>query len=136
MTDLRSLPRRLFDGIVPATVATCSADGVPNVAVLSHVYLVDRRHVALSRQFFNKTTRNILANPRALLSLWDPVDFGVVRLRGTHVRTETEGPTFEAERLQIGMEAPDIVGEDLDGVPFKLSDYRGKVVLLSFWLEF
>ncbi|MHC4830376.1 MAG: peroxiredoxin family protein [Planctomycetota bacterium] len=29
--------------------------------------------------------------------------------------------------------APDIEGEDLDGVSFKLSDYRDKVVLLVFW---
>jgi thiol-disulfide isomerase/thioredoxin len=28
---------------------------------------------------------------------------------------------------------PDLAGEDLDGVAFKLSDYRGKVVLLDFW---
>lgn len=42
-------------------------------------------------------------------------------------------PRFERERLQIGMVAPDIEGEDLDGVPFKLSDYRGKVVVLDFW---
>ena len=35
-------------------------------------------------------------------------------------------------QLTIGKTAPDIVGSDLDGVPFKLSDYRGKVVLLVF----
>lgn len=29
--------------------------------------------------------------------------------------------------------APDISGEDVDGRPFKLSDYRGKVVVLVFW---
>ena len=28
--------------------------------------------------------------------------------------------------------APEIAGEDLDGVPFRLSDYRGKVVVLGF----
>ncbi len=32
-----------------------------------------------------------------------------------------------------GNKAPDIEGEDADGRPFKLSDYRGKVVLLDFW---
>ena len=40
---------------------------------------------------------------------------------------------FELENLRIGMVAPDIVAKDLDGVEFKLSDYRGKVVVLDFW---
>ena len=40
---------------------------------------------------------------------------------------------FELENLQVGMVAPDIEGEDLNGVAFKLSDYRGKVVVLDFW---
>ena len=34
---------------------------------------------------------------------------------------------------RVGQLAPEIAGEDLDGVPFRLSDYRGKVVLLDFW---
>jgi cytochrome oxidase Cu insertion factor (SCO1/SenC/PrrC family) len=34
---------------------------------------------------------------------------------------------------QIGQVAPDIEGEDLDGTKFKLSDYRGKVVVVDFW---
>ena len=34
---------------------------------------------------------------------------------------------------QVGQAAPEIVGEDLDGQAFKLSDYRGKVVVLDFW---
>jgi len=44
-----------------------------------------------------------------------------------------ESTIFEIERLQIGMAAPDVEGEDLDGVAFKLSDYLGKVVVLDFW---
>ena len=35
--------------------------------------------------------------------------------------------------LKIGKQAPDIVGEDIDGKKFSLADYRGKVVLLDFW---
>jgi len=34
---------------------------------------------------------------------------------------------------RIGQPAPEIVGADIDGVPFRLSDYRGKVVVLDFW---
>jgi hypothetical protein len=37
------------------------------------------------------------------------------------------------ERLSAGKAAPDIEGADLDGKEFKLSDYRGKVVMLDFW---
>jgi hypothetical protein len=40
---------------------------------------------------------------------------------------------FQLENLYIGAIAPDIEAPDLEGVPFKLSDYRGKVVLLDFW---
>ena len=32
----------------------------------------------------------------------------------------------DAADLEIGKEAPDIEGEDVDGIPFRLSDYRGK----------
>ncbi|MFM1872950.1 MAG: hypothetical protein RL398_2372 [Planctomycetota bacterium] len=52
---------------------------------------------------------------------------------GTLLADRIDAPKFIAERLQIGMEAPDIAGEDVDGVAFKLSDYRGKVVVLDFW---
>lgn len=53
---------------------------------------------------------------------------------------ETLGELAKAElrelrELAIGKVAPDIVGKDADGVEFKLSDYRGKVVVLDFWGE-
>ncbi|MCB9831633.1 MAG: hypothetical protein H6807_04090 [Planctomycetes bacterium] len=37
------------------------------------------------------------------------------------------------ETLAVGMPAPDIEGVDLGGKAFKLSDYRGRVILLDFW---
>jgi hypothetical protein len=39
-------------------------------------------------------------------------------------------------RLSVGKVAPEIEGADQDGVRFKLSDYRGKIVLLDFWSEY
>lgn len=39
---------------------------------------------------------------------------------------------FELNHLVPGKQAPDIEGRDADGNTFRLSDYRGKVVLLTF----
>lgn len=46
---------------------------------------------------------------------------------------QAKGFLFELDHLQVGMVAPDVEATDQDGVAFKLSDYRGKVVLLVFW---
>jgi hypothetical protein len=43
---------------------------------------------------------------------------------------------FEIRHLVVGSQAPDIDGEDQDGKRLKLSDLRGKVVLLDFWSEY
>ena len=40
---------------------------------------------------------------------------------------------FAMRHLAVGKRAPDIEGEDIDGQTFKLSDYRGKIVMVSFW---
>jgi thiol-disulfide isomerase/thioredoxin len=45
---------------------------------------------------------------------------------------EAERGLFALRNLALGKTAPDIEGADLDGKKFKLSDYRGKVVVLIF----
>jgi peroxiredoxin len=40
---------------------------------------------------------------------------------------------FEMTNLQVGCEAPQIEGKDAEGRDFKLSDYRGKHVIVVFW---
>lgn len=46
---------------------------------------------------------------------------------------KAEGELYEIRHLAIGMAAPEIEHEDLDGKGLKLSDYKGKVVMLDFW---
>jgi len=90
-----------FQGLIPATLFTCSRDGIPNVAFLSHVEYVDPRHVALSFQFFNKSKANISENPHALVRLIDPDTSQGWALRLRYVRSETAGPVFERMDLRI-----------------------------------
>jgi hypothetical protein len=49
------------------------------------------------------------------------------------VAEAVERDLFEIRHLGLGKAAPEITGQDADGKAFKLSDYRGKVVLLDFW---
>ncbi|MDE2606255.1 MAG: GAF domain-containing protein [Burkholderiales bacterium] len=93
--------RACFEGAIPGVVATCSAEGVPNVAYISQVFYVDERHVALSFQFFNKTRQNIQANPYATTLVLHPGTARFYRLHLRYVRTETEGPLFEGMRAQL-----------------------------------
>jgi adenylate cyclase len=90
-----------FQGLLPAQLFTCSSDGIPNAAYLSHVDYVDGQHVALSFQFFNKSRRNIAENPQALVMVSDPDTGQGWSLRLHYVRSETEGPLFERMSLRI-----------------------------------
>ena len=53
---------------------------------------------------------------------------------GVTLAEAARSAAYEIRNLSIGKKAPEIVGEDLDGRPMRLSDYRGQVVILSFWL--
>ena len=80
---------------------------------------------------FSLGARTIKEDPAAAKALFERVvaDFPDEK---DHV-TRAESSLFELNNLQIGMVAPDIEGNDLNGVAFRLSDYRGKVVVLDFW---
>src|SRR4051794_34321811 len=103
MSETVTLPEltRCFQGIIPSVIATADRHGIPNLAYLSQVYAVDDRHVALSRQFFNKTQRNLDENPLACLEMVDPLTFQAYRLRLLFLRSERSGPLFESMSMRI-----------------------------------
>ena len=59
--------------------------------------------------------------------------FGDVQLGRSTVGEQAKVELYELRFLSIGKVAPEVEGEDADGKKFKLSDYRGKVVLIDFW---
>lgn len=60
-------------------------------------------------------------------------EFGDVQYRGDTVANMAEGSMFSLKYLRPGKPVPEIEGTDMDGKTFKISDYKGKVVMLDFW---
>ena len=101
MTITLDAIRGCLEGAIPATIATCADDGVPNVSYVSQVHFVNHSHIALSFQFFNKTHANILANPYAVVQVVDPETAVHYQLTVHYLRTETEGPLFEHMKAKL-----------------------------------
>src|SRR5688500_4485201 len=92
---------RYFQGVIPTIIGTSATDGMPSVTYASQVHLIDDTHVALSRQFFNKTSRNLDENPRACTEVHDPVTFQSYRLHLKFLRSEKSGPLFDVMAVRI-----------------------------------
>jgi hypothetical protein len=78
-------------------------------------------------------------NPEKLMSEAEAVfdraanEFGDVNAGQGTIAKVAGGELNEIRHLGIGKPSPEIAGEDIDGVAFKLSDYKGKVVVVDFW---
>jgi len=93
--------RNCLEGGIPGVVATCDAQGTPNVSYVSQIHYVDSNQVALSFQFFNKTRHNMLQNPQLTAYVIDPETTARYRLALLYLRTETEGPLFQTMKAKL-----------------------------------
>ena len=93
--------RECLEGIIPGHIATCDAEGMPNLAYLSQVQYIDNEHVALSYQFFNRTRQNVLANSPVRLLLTSHLTGAQYWLSLQYLRTETAGPLFEQMKAKL-----------------------------------
>ena len=50
-----------------------------------------------------------------------------------YLTSEFNGKVALRERVGVGCTAPEIANADIDGVEFKLSDHKGKIIFLDFW---
>lgn len=100
--DLDDMPG-CFDGVIPPMLATSSAAGEPNVTHLSQLTLVDADHIALSNQFFGKTSANLAENPSASVLVTCSQTYATYRIGCRFERTESDGPLFD--RMQADLAA-------------------------------
>jgi len=87
---------------------------------------------ALQRQDRGEATREVEAFFERAIEKYGDVKVPYGDTVGVKARSELH----EIRHLSVGREAQDIDSQDQDGKRFKLSDYRGKVVLLYFWSEY
>ena len=92
---------RCFQGVIPTAIASADRNGIPNITYVSQVHLIDDRHVALSRQFFNKTAQNLEQNPNVRVEVYDPVTVQPYRLQLRFLRSEKKGPLFDTMAMRI-----------------------------------
>ncbi len=81
----------------------------------------------------NKVNTNALFKEVVALYQRIETDFAEVKGPGRTLGAAAKAESFEFRFLQVGKTVPEIAGQDVDGQKFKLSDYRGKVVVLAFW---
>lgn len=60
-------------------------------------------------------------------------DHSTIKIQGFPLADQAAALLFEITHLSVGASAPEITGKDHTDTPFKLSDYRGRAVLLVFW---
>ena len=90
-----------LQGMFPSCITTCSAAGEPNTTVISQVWYVDKEHVALSFQFFNKTKKNIAENPYAFATIVNPGTLEKYNLELEFDHSETDSDLFEDMDMKL-----------------------------------
>ena len=86
--------RTCLEGVIPSVIATVDTEGTPNITYVSQVHYVDKEHVALSFQFFNKTRENILNNPYAIQEIEKATRIKGVPFEGKTVVTKEQVSSF------------------------------------------
>lgn len=140
----------------PASVAIlCQRlnDADDSEALLRAIYTSDKRHevrgvacLALAQALMRSADRLGAGDARAAEKILNAAEklleeaadryAGVKTAFDGTVGRKARSELFDLRHLAIGKPAPEIEGADQDGKHFKLSDYRGKVVLLDFWSEY
>lgn len=105
--------------------------GTPEVRGLASFYSAVQRY-----GFYCLATKSDRKELAAIERLLERVEKDYADVRVDQDRTIgqlAKGWLYQIKHLQPGMKAPEIEGNGIDGKKMKLSDFKGKVVLLVFW---
>jgi len=87
-------------------VATSSKEGMPNVAYISYLKVIDDQTVLIADNYLNKTRDNILDNGHVSFVVLDE-EKGSFQIKGTAKRL-TEGPLFDDVQTWVSDNLPKV----------------------------
>lgn len=123
-------PRRVtpaYEAIVKEVVKNGEGDDQVQAAISLAKY-IPLRDGKLDRSALNdKELADLEKESKSLRELLGSFD------GDSELHKKAQDELFVLENLTVGAKAMNIVGTDLEGEEFKLSDYRGKIVFLDFW---
>ncbi|UCH08876.1 MAG: pyridoxamine 5'-phosphate oxidase family protein [Deltaproteobacteria bacterium] len=92
MAKLNQRMKEIFEKQKTIALATATKEGIPNVVPVGMKKIIDDETILISDQYLNKTLKNMEANHRVAIAIWDKSEG--YQIKGT-VSTEMSGPRFE-----------------------------------------
>ena len=94
MAKMTEQVKSIFNSQRIVVFSTASKDGIPNAVPIGAKKIIDDETILISNQYFDKTLKNIMENPRAGLTFWDIKTHEGYQVKGT-ITIETSGERFE-----------------------------------------
>lgn len=107
MAALTQVMKDAFEVVKVFPLATASKAGIPNVAPMGSVFLIDDETIWIGDNFMHKTLENILENPKAALYLYGPGAKGCFQIKGDVV-VKTSGEEHAKIKAMIQEKKPNL----------------------------
>jgi len=93
-------------------VATASKKGIPNVAPIAFVVMVDDETLWLADNFMHKTLANVKENPHAAVYIYDADLKKCFQIKGS-IEIKTAGPDYEKMKKMVHDKKPGLSAKSL-----------------------
>lgn len=112
MVKLTPEMKETFSRIKLFPVATASTKGIPNVAPIAFVVMVDDETLWLADNFMHKTLANVKENPHAAVYIYDADLKKCFQIKGS-VEVKTAGPDYEKMKKMVHDKKPGLPAKSL-----------------------
>lgn len=112
MTALTPEMKKAFDVVTVYPLATASKSGIPNVAPMGSVFLVDDETIWIGDNFMHKTLANVLENPKASIYVYGAGAKGCIQIKGD-ITVKTSGEEHAKMKAMIQEKKPNLPAKSL-----------------------